>query len=215
VNCGLCERDLYGRAAKAYLCPACTEGTAERLAEFPDIFEKLEEMLLPEARSEARGPRSVFPPALVVLEVADLRGVVTKTLGSWHRALFDALQWDAPPLIEDPTERVASGAKALLRNITWIAGSWPAAADFAWEIRDLHKDVSSVIRPDDRGTRMGLCPTLIDGVLCGAPLRLPRGAKVAECDWCSSTYAPNLWPALRLAQQEAFRPRAESRGTAA
>ena len=207
MNCELCEYDLR---ADAYLCGRCTEATAERVADLPGLYSRLEEMLLPSAQSDYRSPRAIHSPTLVSFDVADARGQMATTLGSWHRALFDALEWDAPPLIDRQAVRIMAAVKALLGNVKWIAGSWPAAGDFAREIRELHADMCTVVRKRERGTRMGLCPTLVNGAVCGAPLRLPVGGKVADCDWCGTSYPPQLWPALRLAQQAAFSPEAKA-----
>lgn len=204
--CDQCQRPLFGAAAAAYLCPPCTEHTAERLAELPGLYVKLEEMLLPAAQCEYRSSRAIHSPVIVPMKVADARAAMARALGSWHRALFDALEWEPPPLIEDQGERVRAAVKALVVNVPWIAGSWPAAGDFAREIRDVHRDASSIVGTDDRGRRLGLCPTQVDGSLCGAPLRLPPGGTVVECKWCGSSYPSGMWPALRMAQETVFSP---------
>lgn len=201
-RCELCERPLYGAAASAYLCPGCAQSTAERLGELAGMYERLEEMLLPAARCEYRSSRAIHSPVIVPMDVADARGSMATALGSWHRALYDALEWQAPPLIERQADRIAAAVKALLVNVPWIAGSWPAAGDFAREIRELHGDVSTVVRSKDRGTRMGNCPTQVDGVRCGAILRLPVGGSRIACPWCGASWEPEQWVELRLEQRK-------------
>jgi hypothetical protein len=56
-------------------------------------------------------------------------------------------------------------------------------------------------------TGLGNCPTIDEsGAVCGAVLRLGEGESAATCRWCGASWAPELWPALRLAQQAAFSP---------
>lgn len=199
-QCELCQRAVY---ADAYLCDGCTRDAADHLAALPGLFEQLEEFLLPPRRGDTRGARPVEAPVPLDLDVVDLRTELAATLTSWHGALYDALGWDPPKPAASLAERVKAAAVALHVNRLWIASSWPAAGDCAGEVRELHRSATSVVGPRENGTRMGLCPTQVDGVLCGATLRLPPGGKVVRCRWCQRTYPPGTWAALREAQDAA------------
>lgn len=200
AGCELCQRPVYG--APAYLCAGCAKDLADHLMALPVLFGQLVEFLLPGSRSDTRGARPVEAPAPLNLGIVDLRTEIAATLTGWHGALYDALGWDPPKPASSLAERVKAAAVALHVNRLWIASSWPAAGDCAGEVRELHRSATSVVGPREQGMRMGLCPTQVDGVRCGAVLRLPPGGAVATCRWCGATYPPATWAALRLAQDE-------------
>jgi len=203
VNCELCERP----AADAYLCDGCTQDTAERLEGLPSLFEQLADMLIPQGSPDGgrRGSRLIESPS-PDLDVIDHRAAFA-VLPSWHRALFDAPGWPQPSTgLADLDGRMLAACMALRASVEWVAASWPAAGDFAREVRDLHDDARSVVGAADLDARMGLCPAVVGGVVCGALLRLPYGQQVVRCDWCSATYPPGVWAALRREQARAFSP---------
>jgi hypothetical protein len=53
----------------------------------------------------------------------------------------------------------------------------------------------------DLPARMGRCPQEVHGAACGAELLLPQGQQVLRCPWCSATYPPGVWAALKVAQR--------------
>ncbi|HEY5834653.1 hypothetical protein [Streptomyces sp.] len=174
--------------------------TLDRLGDMPALFKRLEDLLQPSVRPGPRYTPAIHSPALTDFAVVDVRHEMARTLGSWHRALFDALEWEPPALIHDPGQQVEAATKTLRTNLPWIASSWPAAGDFAGEIHELHRSAVSVARPRSRALRGGVCPAEGEGgARCGAVLRLPERGTVITCQWCSSTYPLEAWPSLRQA----------------
>lgn len=202
--CELCGRELHGDVS-AYLCLGCARVTTERLLALPTLYSELEQHLPPGRRPGIRSSGKASAPASLVNEdVLELRGAAGYVLDleSWHAAMNADLGWSTPVPAGSVADRIRKAAAALHVNMLWIAESWPAAGAFAEEVRDLHRAITSYTDPRARGTRMGNCPTAVDGVLCRAVLRLDAGESVATCRWCGATYPPATWAALRLAQDE-------------
>ncbi|MFJ2631086.1 hypothetical protein ACIO6U_03855 [Streptomyces sp. NPDC087422] len=169
----------------------------------PGLYAALAAFLAPAGRRpELVSTRPVEAPLPVSGPVLDLRapGGMVGTLEDWRSALHEALAWTQPVPRGSIEDRVKAAANGLHVNMLWIAASWPAAGDLAQEIRDLHRDITSITNPPERGHRAGNCPALYNGVLCGAVLRLPQGGSVITCTWCKATYPPATWAGLRAAQ---------------
>jgi hypothetical protein len=85
--------------------------------------------------------------------------------------------------------------------MAWVAVSWPDAGEFAKDIRELTRSISSIIRPAsprEQGTRVGNCPAQFeDGEICGAALRLAPGERIVTCRYCETTYPPAMWTGLK------------------
>jgi hypothetical protein len=199
VHCLLCDRP----AGTAYLCGRCAADLGERLEQLPALYAALGGMLAP-TRSADGGGRSasaVEAPLPLRIDVADARGDFA-VLETWARALAaDQGTQAARPVADDFGARVTAACTALRAAVPWIAASWPAAADLAHETRDLYDGARSVVGADDLPARMGPCPQLVHGQVCGAELLLPAGVQVLTCRWCGSTYPPGVWAALRVAQR--------------
>lgn len=192
ASCGLCER-----GSSAYLCDRCSRDTGERLVELPAMFEQ---MILPKRTGDASGARVRERTGLDrYLDAIDVR-TGFDVLITWHGALCADAGRQPPGVPDDPGRRVRAAAEALRGSLSWIASSWPAAGDCAREIADLHRGAATVVGPSLRDVRMGLCPAVHDGVLCGAELRLPQGRQVVRCEWCGATYPPGVWAALKREQ---------------
>ncbi|SFF11911.1 hypothetical protein SAMN05216251_108240 [Actinacidiphila alni] len=195
MSCELCERP-----ADAYLCPACAADLADRLDLLPALYEQLGDMLAPARGDGGRTATVVTAPIPVRLDVVDHRTAFA-VLPSWARALADDREQAAQVLRADDLGARVTAACAVLRGaVPWIAATWPAAADLAREVRDLYDGARTVVGADDLPARMGRCPAVVDGAVCGAELLLPHGQQVLRCQWCSATYPPGVWAALRMAQ---------------
>lgn len=203
MSCELCERP-----ATAYLCPACARDLAERLQRLPGLFAALGAMLTP-ARSTGggRGATVVEAPIPVRLDVVDARSAFV-VLPTWARALADDRR--RPELTsprkavggpDDLAARVTAACRALAAARQWIASSWPAAGDCAREVRNLYDAARTVTGTEDLSTPMGRCPAPVDGRPCGATLTLQSGRQVLRCEWCTATYPPGVWAALKREQQ--------------
>lgn len=203
--CGLCETALHGDDATRHLCDGCETATAGRLAALPLLYADLAGHLRP--GSPAPGPRSFrsgptgssLPVSEPVLGIRGPGGMVA-LLESWREALHDDRGWSAPRPHGSIEDRVKRAAKALRDSVPWAAAAWPAAGAFAEEIRDLHRDVLSIVAPSDpreRGIRLGNCPATVDGVLCGAALRAYPDEPHVTCRWCGCSWGPGEWLDLR------------------
>jgi hypothetical protein len=204
VSCEMCDRPTGD-----YLCTRCAADLGERLGQLPALYAALGTMLAPgrSADSGGRSAAAVEAPLPLRPDVADVRGGFG-ILPMWARALADDRR--LPELTstrkgivapDDLGHRVTAACTALVAAGGWIASSWPAAGDFAREVRDLYDGARSVVGAADLPARMGRCPRQVHGELCGAELLLPQGQQVVRCAWCGSTYPPGVWAALRVAQR--------------
>jgi predicted RNA-binding Zn-ribbon protein involved in translation (DUF1610 family) len=201
VNCELCERETSAADDWPYLCPGCAADTFDRLDMLPDTYDQLADKLRPLGSNWPKGNRggtTVYPP-MPSTRAMDHRDAFA-ILPSWHHALFDAMGRPAPALPGDADGRVKAAVRGLQTHRKWATREWPAAGDFAREIRDLFNDVRTVVGEPDLAARMGPCPTVRDRQSCGATLRLPEEAQVIYCPWCGATYPPGVWAALKRAQ---------------
>lgn len=200
TTCLLCdEHDDTGGA----LCPGCTKATRVRLEALPVLYRALAPLLTPsvsvgQGRSGKGGPA----PIPVTLDILDIRGPggMASLLESWVDAVRHERGRPEQPHTGSPEGRVDRAVGALLGHLPWIAVSWSEAGDFAKEVKELARSVSTMIRPPDtqRGTRIGNCPAIdLSGALCGAVLRLAPGEKAVRCEWCGNRYPPFVWAQLK------------------
>ncbi|MFD5425233.1 hypothetical protein [Streptomyces sp. NPDC127084] len=201
ASCQLCERNQ----TDGYLCPGCTLATARRLDRMSKLYAGLEAFLQPGGRASAQYGRTqaVDAPLPVSEPAFTLRGPggIVGVLEDWRSAMQSDRGWREPAVAGNIERRVAVAARALSMNLEWIAASWPLAGAFAEEIRDLERDVASVVNPSDpteRGTRLGACPAVDpSGAICGAILRHYPGRPLVTCRWCGCAYPPASWPDLK------------------
>lgn len=209
-QCELCEREWI----EGYLlCSPCTRATLNRLHDAPRLYRALA-MLLPPAGRPPRldsggGSPAAEAPMPIPEMVLDQRGPggIVGILEDWHAALAADRGWGVPVIRGSIETRLKLAARRLSANIEWIAASWPAAGDFAREIRDLEHGVLSMLSPPvrDERVRMGKCPAKHAGVLCGANLHLPVGETILTCAWCNQAYPPGVWGLLRSEQDAVWR----------
>ena len=100
--------------------------------------------------------------------------------------------------LKDPQKEF--GPVRLWGTIGWIAAAWPMAGSFAEEIRDLAGSVASIVNPPEPSWRLGRCPAVNGGEVCGAVLRVPAGTAEVVCSWCGVHYPPESWADLKAAQ---------------
>ncbi|MCI3272130.1 hypothetical protein [Streptomyces cylindrosporus] len=196
ASCGLCEREI----PDSYLCPGCTLGTAKRLDRAPQLYEALAAFLHPSGRRPELGRSRPAEAPLPIAEPAfNLRGPggIVGVLEDWRSAMQADRGWGEPAIAGNTERRITVAARALSMNLDWIAASWPMAGAFAEEIRDLERDVASIVNPPVPSLRLGNCPAVYeDGTVCGAVLRVPHGTTKVECRWCNTVYPPESWLAL-------------------
>ncbi|MFQ6194859.1 hypothetical protein [Streptomyces sp. NPDC000405] len=195
--CRICPRLLWADELHRYACRPCEQRLTEHLAQLPGLVRDLRGLLLPGAHTSGPTYRSRsgrVPAAPLRLDVLDVITAVTATLDSWLRDWHETLSWDAPTYGKDP---LAEAAAALRANILWAVEQHPAVADFATEVAELYRTVTSLIDPAKRARRIGNCPTPIEEEerrTCGAVLRYTPGATTITCPWCRGA-----WDAIDLA----------------
>ncbi|MFF4847976.1 hypothetical protein [Streptomyces sp. NPDC001194] len=187
-----------------HLCPCCTKATVGRLAALPGLYDELLPFLTPgSGSSPARRAAAVSAPMPVSEIVLSLRGPggMTGIVEDWVAAVRAARDMGPASAVGSVSARLSAAVRELVNHMPWVSVSWPDAGTFAEEIRDLVRDVVSIVDPrdrSDRGTRLGACPSVdTSGVICGAILRHYSGAKAVACDWCGCTYPPATWPGLK------------------
>ncbi|WP_326700227.1 hypothetical protein OG909_24840 [Streptomyces sp. NBC_01754] len=203
--CQLCDQhDPTG----SQLCPACTTATRVRLECLPALYDGLLPFLAPSsAIGQGRSGKGGHAPLPVREDILDLRGVMVGTLEDWLSAVRQERGMRQHPARRRGVDgRLDAAVEGLLRHMPWITVSWSEAGLFAGEIRDLARDVQSIVAPavdTVRGTRIGTCPAVHDdGGVCGAVLRLGHGETVVRCDWCSTAWPPATWAQLKAWQDE-------------
>lgn len=208
MRCLLCEREWHGDRAAAYLCGGCTRATETRLGRMPRAYRALAAFLQPSvSRPEAGGTRPCEAPLPVSEPVLGLRGPggIVGVLLDWERAVRDALGWTAPPFRGSTEQTVTGSARFLAGNLLWVAGGFPPAGDLAREVRELERDVLSIVDPADsrdQVRRLGYCPVETVEGRCGAVVSLRPGLSVARCEWCGAAWAPGRWVELAAAQED-------------
>lgn len=199
--CGLCEEPLED----GYLCGGCVKGTVVRLEALPVLHRGLGPLLAP-AGGSVHGRRGKGGPAPLPVneEILDLRGPggIVGTAESWVDAIRESRGWTVVVCEGGVEARLAVAARALIGHMPWVAVSWPDAGEFARDIRELTRSVTSIICPSSsaaRGTRIGNCPAQCqDDGICGAVLRLAPGERVVTCSWCGTSYPPATWSGLKV-----------------
>ncbi|MFD9211616.1 hypothetical protein ACFVY9_00570 [Streptomyces sp. NPDC059544] len=197
----MCERDLED----GYLCPGCTLATARRLDRMPKLYAGLEAFLQPGGRASAQYGRTqaVDAPLPVSEPAFNLRGPggIVGVLEDWRSAMQSDRKWREPVIAGSTERRIVVASRALSMNLDWIAASWPMAGAFAEEIRDLERDVASIVNPRDPeewSIRLGKCPAVDEsGNICGAILRYRAGETTVTCRWCNCAFPPASWDALK------------------
>ncbi|WP_156722625.1 hypothetical protein [Streptomyces apocyni] len=206
AECLLCGQSLE----HGYLCNGDTLATARRLDRMPRLYEALAAFLHPSGRRPELGrTRPAEAPLPVSETVLGLRGPggIVGVLEDWRSAMQDDRGWSEPAIAGTTGRRVVVAARALGMNLEWIASSWPMAGAFAEEIRDLERDVASIINPPEPSMRIGNCPAVYaDGQVCGAVLRVLAGTTEVACRWCGCEYGPESWLALKSFQPDAATP---------
>ncbi|BBA99252.1 hypothetical protein RVR_5792 [Actinacidiphila reveromycinica] len=208
TNCELCGTELHS-STQRMLCEVCTASCGQQLAALPHLYRQLADELSPLGSNWPCGNgghgTAVDAPMPLAEHPLVLRagGGIVGVLEDWRAALHQDRGWAPPRLAPGVEPRVHAAVKALTANLPWIAERWPAAGEFAGEIRALYREVTSVVAPREyRGVRLGHCPAVYDGVLCGSVLWAAPGTAAVTCEWCSAEYPPRLWEWLRGVQAE-------------
>jgi hypothetical protein len=208
-DCGLCEQQLEH---DSYLCPGCARATTERLNRMPKLWTALAAFLAPGSTTSPQHGRTrpAEAPLPVREHVLNLRaaGGIVGVLEDWRAAMQRDRGWGPPATPAALSARVTTAARGLAMNMDWIAAQWPEAGLFAQEIRDLERDILTIVDPEDpeelrhrHGTRIGYCvAALPDAAVCGAVLRVYPGDALLTCRWCGTEYGPEQYLLLKALQ---------------
>ncbi|MFJ4617399.1 hypothetical protein [Streptomyces sp. NPDC088812] len=190
--CGLCESGIEA----GYLCEGDRLALAGRLERLPALFEELAAHLVPRVTgamervaSGPAGPRSPLNEAVLDIRLGEL----AMLLESW-RLDVQRVRWPdhgAPPVERGVDRRVRVACRWLGMELEWIAAEYPAAGDFAREVRDAERNALSIVgAPPPRAKRLGTCVAVdSSGVICGAVLWHRAGEASVKCRWCQCVYA--------------------------
>jgi hypothetical protein len=199
-TCGLCENEL----AAGYLCPGDVLALAERLDRMPLLYTALAAFLQPGGRRPELGrARAAEAPLPVSEPVLNLRGPggIAGVLEDWRSAMQADRGWGQPAVTGTVERRVRVASRGLSLNLDWVAASWPLAGAMAEEIRDLERNVLSILDPREPMLRLGECAAVLpDASVCGAVLRVPAGTAEVRCRWCGTSYPPSTWLALKTGE---------------
>ncbi|GAA2108828.1 hypothetical protein [Streptomyces synnematoformans] len=202
MTCQLCERN----EAAGYLCAGCTLATARTLDRMPRLYDALAAFLQPAGRRPELGhARPAEAPLPVSEPVLNLRGPggIAGVLEAWRSAMQADRGWGQPAITGTVERRVLAASRGLSLNLEWVAASWPLAGAMAEEIRDLERDVLSIVDPREPTLRIGECAAVLpDASVCAAVLRVPPGTTEVRCRWCGTPYPPSTWLALKTGDWE-------------
>ncbi|MFF9639412.1 hypothetical protein ACF1D2_33135 [Streptomyces bacillaris] len=186
------------------LCVHCTATLTQQLQQLPRMYAGLGILLAPSmATGQGRGGKGGPAPLPLNGDTFDLRREFD-TVYAWLSAVHDARGLRGPRLAGDALTRLHTAVAGLLAHMPWIV-VWDHAHDLAQEIRDLHRDATTIVDPDPRprGRRIGHCQAIdTSGAICGSVLRLAPGETVVRCDWCGMAWPPATWTQLRAWQAE-------------
>jgi hypothetical protein len=188
TTCLACDHQLED----GYLCPGCTTATSARLGRMPGLYALLAAFLTPSGTSAPSGRTRPAEAPLPGGLALDLRATMHLTLEDHRAAVQHDRGWGTPAVGGTIEHRVLAAARSLQHQLDWIAAEWPQAGMFAQSIRNLERDVLSVLDPPPHDRRVGQCPDP-----CGAVLRVPAGTSTVVCSWCGTVWPPDRW--LQLA----------------
>jgi hypothetical protein len=180
----------------------------------PGLYEALAGFLQPGGRRPESGRTQAVEASLPVREsVVNLRGPggIVGVLEGWRSAMQEHRGWGEPVLEGDIARRVMVAARALSINLDWIAACWDVAGQLAGVVRQLVREATAVVDPDDpdelrirRGEPIGQCVAGLGGEdVCGAELRSYPGQAAVACGWCGTVYQPRDYLMLKQLQPNA------------
>ncbi|MFB7474004.1 hypothetical protein [Kitasatospora sp. NPDC056184] len=133
-----------------------------------------------------------------MLDIRGPGGMVT-VLEQWRQAWCEDADVRWPEPFGDYRGRLLRAVRALREQLPAMAEWWPAAGEFAAEVRAHHAAALSIVDPRGRTVRAGTCTAEVDGEVCGAVLRATPGVPEIRCPWCSTSYPPSAWLDLAAA----------------
>lgn len=198
TSCELCD---YPSTVRVH--DGCQRRLDEHLASIPGLYAALGAFTAPVRRpGGTQGPKAVDAPLPLNLDVLDLRARGGfERLTDWEADTRSLLGWSPVPFRGSIEQTVTGAVKFLRNNLLWLCDQHPAVRDFDAEVRHMVSAALSIVNPPEPSRRLGYCPTIDEsGVICGAVLRLGEGESTARCRWCGTSWAPDRWAELALAQ---------------
>ncbi|WP_033818896.1 hypothetical protein [Kitasatospora sp. MBT63] len=200
-SCCLCSRELLPAEAESTACRRCQDVIDGHLAELPDLHAQLGQHL---ELTHTAGPYvtggGVEPPAplnVAALSLVSTGGIAT-VLAAWEDS------WRAA-MGADPADHSGAATSA-----AWLRGAlrWASSpayrpehlAEFAGEIRQLHRDADRIVHPAEPPTTIGRCPRTRDNTSnrpCGGRLQIPAGGTTLRCTRCNTPWDKKQWATLR------------------
>lgn len=207
MNCLLCPRPLREEEAGRMTCWLCQVALAGQLRELPGLYRQLGAELRPGAGERGPAVSGTRRDALPVNEDAlDLRawGGMVSALQAHEDDWRRVLGLPVAPFRGSVEQTLTAAVEFLAGHLWWACEKYPDVDGLAEDVRRLRGAALSIVDPQDPATRprrVGYCPAVHDGVVCGAVLRHRPGDRSVECRWCGAAYPPSSWLELARVQE--------------
>lgn len=212
-TCTACGKNLWVSEAGRFCCRPCEIKTAKRLTELPPLFVELNRTstLMRGARkpgAATSGSRTPpIPPRLEVLTLTGPGGVAAR-LAAIEDAWRAVLGWTIAPWRGSPVQAVPEHVRFLTNNLPWACDSYDSIGQDIDDIRRLHAEATAAVSGERKPGRVqtGLCPTLLEGGLCGQQLTATAASHRIRCQTCGTEWdGLAAWRGLRQAQEAVLR----------
>lgn len=185
-RCAACPRELRHTELGRVACRVCQDRADRHLAELPDLYGQLGDVLTP-GRGSSEAPvsgASRTPPLPIRLEPLSLmaRGGVVTILQTWLVDWHEQLGWAHPRWQGDLPRQLDQVVRALRTNLEWAASSHPAFAEFVGEIGSLVRQCERQVTGERAERRIAVQCS------CGGILRVTISTPGARCQ-CGAQYA--------------------------
>jgi hypothetical protein len=208
---GAHSHQLWENELDRLVCQPCEDRTAQRLAELPGLFRKLNTtaMLMKGASRSGGGTPGTqtppIPPRIDVLNLVGPGGIAAKLSAiedSWRKAFNRRIA----PWAGSPAEAVPVHANFLAINLRRACEEYESIGQDIDALRKLHSECQALVenKPRTGQVKIGHCPTLIEGRRCGEQLYASTRSFKTACETCGNTWeGEHEWRQLRAAQQQA------------
>lgn len=203
-----CGRQLWVAEASRWACRPCEDVTAERIAELPALFRRLDTTAaLMRGASRGGGTTSgsktpPIPPRLDVLNLVGPGGAATRLAAiedSWRQTLG----WTVAPWRGSPAQAVPGHVQFVANNLLWACESYEEVGQDIDGLRRLHGEMKALADGERRAGRVqiGTCPIRLDDGPCGTALTASADSHRVRCGSCGTRWETlGEWRDLRAAQ---------------
>ncbi|MFE4867713.1 hypothetical protein [Streptomyces sp. NPDC056682] len=220
--CTACGKALWVDEAEAgrQACRPCEARAAQRLAELPALFARLNTIVALMRGARRPGAATTgskeppIPPRLEVLALTGPGGVATELQAiedAWRLALgrkielrSDGIRMFAPWRAH-PATAVPEHVNFLRINLERACERYESIGQDIEAIRKLHSEITAAVSGDPKPGRVkiGLCPTALETGLCGTQLTANTVKERIRCWTCGSEWdGEEGWQKLQKDQEK-------------